>query len=154
MADLQPLYRLAGTYRGHKTVWTHPGAPPIESDVSATASTVAGGLVFTLDYSWATDGGEQDGRLLIAPGSAGGIHISWCDSWHVHGQIMELQGDLASDQIAATGSYVVSDSEPWRWRIEVEPRGVDAFQVRMFNILPASMGGAEMLGVQIDCSRS
>lgn len=70
---------------------------------------------------------------------------------------MDLVGDgsgAAAEVLAATGPWGVAGSEPWGWRIELHPQGSEGFQLRMYNILPASMGGIEALAVQADYTRA
>lgn len=138
---------------GHNSRWLQPGTPAIESATCATISAVAGARVDSLDYTWTHGGEPQDGRILLAIDDAEGVHMPWCDSFHMDAKTMVHVGDRSGEVIAATGSYRAPDSKPWGWRIEVEPRGTDALQLRMCSILPRSMGGMEALAVQADHHR-
>ncbi|GMU41933.1 MAG: hypothetical protein AMXMBFR23_27990 [Chloroflexota bacterium] len=90
---------------------------------------------------------------MIAASEVGGVQMAWCDSFHMDRDLMTLHGDGSGGLVAASGTYRVADSEPWGWRIEVEPQPGDGLQMRMFNILPASMGGLEAPAVQADYRR-
>ena len=154
MQSLDMIRRLSGAWIGHNALWLRPGTPAIESAATASIGVVAAGKVVTLDYTWTHEGEAQDGRLLLAIDEAEGVHMAWCDSFHLDAKIMDLVGDGSGEFITATGSYRLPDSEPWGWRIELEPRGADALQLRMYNILPESMGGLEALAVQTDYTRT
>lgn len=154
MASLDDTKSLIGKWTGRSSLWLQPGTPAIESATSAAIGAVAGGKIVTLDYAWAYEGEPQDGRILLAVDETEGVHMAWCDSFHMDTKIMDLVGNGSGKVIAATGSYQVADSEPWGWRIELEPQGRDAFQLRMYNILPSSMGGMEALGVKADYTRA
>ncbi len=80
--------------------------------------------------------------------------MAWCDSFHMDANILDLVGDGSGELLAASGSWQIPDSEPWGWRIELEPQGADGFQLCTYNILPSSMGGIEALAVQGDYSRA
>lgn len=151
MADIADLQALTGTWAGHTSLWLEPGTPAFKSDTTATVSTVAGGKVVTLDYTWTHEGAPHDGRLLVAV-NGDGVHMAWCDSFHMDAGILDLVGE-GGGTIAARGTWGPPD-EPWGWRIELAPGGADRFEVRMFNILPASMGGMEALAVQADYARA
>ncbi|MCC6238032.1 MAG: DUF1579 family protein [Dehalococcoidia bacterium] len=147
MPALEPLAQLAGVpWAGRSSLWFQPDTPAFESSTTAMLTTVAGGKVVTLDYTWSHEGAPHDGRLLIAA-TAEGTQMAWCDSFHMDANLMVLSGPPASGVFAATGSYSEPGGEPWGWRIEVEPRSPQALVMRMFNILPASMGGIEALAV-------
>jgi hypothetical protein len=154
MASVAALHESTGAWMGRSSLWLQPGTDPSESASSAIVGTVAGGKIVSVDYTWEHEGTAQDGRILVAAGELDGVHMSWCDSFHMDTKIMELTGDGRAAAVAATGSWQVEGSEPWGWRIELEPRGRDALQMRMYNILPAGMGGAEMLAVQADYTRA
>ena len=154
MANLDNIKQISGTWTGHNSLWLQPGTPVIESDTSATIGAVAGGKVVTLDYAWTHEGEPQDGLIVLSIDDAEGVHMAWCDSFHMDAKIMNLIGDGSGEAIAATGSWQIADSEPWGWRIELEPQGLNAFQMRMYIILPESMGGVEGLGVQGDYTRA
>lgn len=148
------MKRLAGAWQGHSSLWLQPGTPAFECATSATLYAVAGGKVVAFDYAWMLEGEPQDGRLMLAVDDAEGVHMAWCDSFHMDAKIMDLAGDGNDEVIAATCSYQLPDSEPWRWRIELGSHGTDGLQLRMYNILPASMGGIEALAVQGDYIRA
>lgn len=148
------LMRLAGTWTGSSSLWLQPDTPAADSTTSAAIYAVAGGKVVMLDYTWTHEGQPQDGRILLSADAVEGVHMAWCDSFHLDTKIMDLVGRGCGELIAATGSYRIPDSEPWGWRIELEPRGADAFQLRMYNILPVSMGGMEALAVRGDYTRA
>lgn len=95
----------------------------------------------------------QDGRILLAIDDVEGVHMAWCDSFHMGEKIMDLFGDADGEVVAAAGAYGAPDAEPWGWRIELEPVGIDGFRMRMYNILPTSMGATEGLAVQADYTR-
>ena len=90
----------------------------------------------------------------LAVDDAAGVHMAWCDSVHIDVKGIDLVGDASGEVTAATGSYHVADSEPWGWRIELKPQGTDGFRLRMFNILPSTVGGMEGLAVQADYTRA
>jgi hypothetical protein len=143
---------LIGTWAGPSSLWMEPGTPAHESTSSATVRTVAGGKILMVEYTWTFEGAPHDGTMLIA--TDGGVHISWCDSFHMDRKIMELDGAPGGAVLAATGSYALPDAEPWGWRIELELLTAEHLQLRMFNILPASMGGIEAVAVQADYARA
>lgn len=146
MPDIDPLAQLVGDWAGASSLWFRPDTPAFESPGTASLRTVAGGKLISLDYTWSHEGAPHDGRILLAA-TAEGTRMAWCDSFHMDAQLMELVGPPASAVFATTGSYSTPGSELWGWRIEIEPRGPQALVVRMFNILPASMGGIEALAV-------
>lgn len=149
------LKDLVGDWSGHNSLWFQPGTPVFESHTQATVSLVAAGKVTTLDYTWSHEGDAHDGRLLVAVDDAtGDVQMAWCDSFHMDAKLLILSGTMNGQVVAATGAYTIPGSEAWGWRIELEPQGASAFQMRMFNILPVSMGGVEALAVQADYVRS
>lgn len=154
MASLSSMKDLDGAWTGHTSLWLQPGTPAFESPSTAAISTVAGDTIVTLDYAWTHEGAPQDGRILLAVNATEGVHMAWCDSFHTAADIMDLLGESTGPALTATGSYSIPGSEPWGWRIEVEPQGARRFQLRMYNILPASMGGIEALAVQADYTRA
>jgi len=154
MAGIGSIAHLVGTWTGRTLLWLTPGSTPLESPTDAAVYSIAGDRVLSIDYGWVYEGASQDGRLLVAPDDTEGMHMVWCDSFHMDASIMDLVGAAAGEAITAAGSYRLGDAEAWGWRIELEPRGDDAFQLRMYNILPESMGSAEALAVQADYSRA
>lgn len=152
MPGIDDLTALVGSWAGHTSLWLEPGTPAFESPTTAAVSTVAGGTVVTLDYTWTHEGEPQDGRLLVAITDEG-VHMAWCDSFHTGAGIMDFRGEAEIEPIEARGTYGPAD-EPWGWRIELAPSGADRFALRMYNILPASMGRTEALAVQADYTRA
>lgn len=147
MPELDPLVRLAGTrWVGRSSLWFEPDTPAFESSTTAILSAVAAGKVVTFDYTWSHEGTPHDGRILISA-TAERTLMAWCDSFHMDAGLLQLSGPPATEVFAATGTYSEPGGEPWGWRIEVEPRSPQALVMRMFNILPASMGGIEALAV-------
>lgn len=154
MAALDALTQLGGTaWVGHNSLWFEPDTTAFESSTTAMLTAVAGRKVVTLDYTWSHEGAAHDGRLLLAA-TAEGTQMAWCDSFHMDAKLLILAGPPPAEYFAATGSYSEPGGEPWGWRIEVEPQAPDALVVRMFNILPASMGGIEALAVLAEYVRS
>ncbi len=154
MTNLDDIMRLAGAWTGHSSLWFQPNTPAHESDSTATVTTIASGKLVSLSYTWTHEGDPQDGQILLSIDDTEGVHMAWCDSFHMDTKLMALTGRPEDDAVAANGSYQFPGSEPWGWRIEIEPRGSDAFQLRMFNVLPASMGGASALAVQANYTRA
>jgi hypothetical protein len=149
------LRQLTGEWSGHSSLWLRPDTPAFESATSASIRAVAGGRVLALEYTWTHESEPQDGLILLAQDDTEGVQMAWCDSYHMGTKIMDLAGGEAGDEmVAATGSYQFPDTEPWGWRIELEPRGTQGFQLRMFNLLPSSMGGIEALAVRGDYMRA
>jgi hypothetical protein len=145
---------LIGEWTGQNSLWLRPDSPAFESPTSATIGAVAGGKVVTVNYTWTHEGEAQDGLILLAVDAAEAIHMAWCDSFHMDDKIMDLAGRVDGEVIAATGSYSIPGSEPWGWRVELEQINPESFQLRMYNLLPASMGGIEALAVRADYVRS
>ena len=157
MAHVERLLALRGNWSGETSLWLQPGANADVSPTTATVYGVAGERVISIDYGWVYNGASQDGRLLVAPDDTEGVHLSWCDSFHTDASIMDLVASPEAPTgavVRATGSYRVDGSEPWGWRIELEVHGADAFELRMYNILPASMGQMEALAVRAEYARS
>ncbi len=153
MPDLESIKRFAGSWSGPSSLWFEPDTPAFESVSTAVLGTVGGGKVVTFDYTWAHEGAPQDGRILLAVRPTG-VHMAWCDSFHTDSDIMDLVGDGSADVVAASGTYSVPGPEVWGWRIELDTRTPDSLLLRMYNILPASMGGLEALAVLTEYTRA
>lgn len=154
MPSLDDLKQLTGQWKGHSSLWFRPDTPATECETTATLGTVAGGQLVTVDYTWSYAGAPHDGHMVVSVDETEGVHMAWCDSFHMSTKLMDLQGAaVRGPVVAAVGTYSLPEGEPWGWRIEIEAQAA-GFQLRMFNILPASMGGLEALAVQSDYTRA
>jgi hypothetical protein len=65
---------------------------------------------------------------------------------------MSFETEVGDDvQIIMRGSYPAPEGPDWGWRIEIEPKAPDAFELCLFNIAP---DGQEALAVLADYERA
>jgi hypothetical protein len=145
MSDLTALLGLAGSWVGHKRVLL-PGEAPHESASTALITPVVGGKFVQLAYTWAFDGTDQEGLLLIGLKETDQVVTAvWIDSWHMADTFMICQGQVsATGGVEVRGTYAVPSSPDWGWRMVIEP-AEDQFRMVMYIVTP---DGAEALGVE------
>jgi hypothetical protein len=85
-------------------------------------------------YTWAHEGADHAGLLLIAVGDEGAADAAWLDSFHQQPQWMGLSGAMHdSGRVSLAGTY----AEVWAWRISIDPTdGVP--EIVMDNVPPGA----------------
>lgn len=138
-----PLARLAelkGGWTGTNRLWLRPDEPAADSEMHATITPVLGGRFVRLDYTWAADGGPQEGSILFGYEEKQELVTAvWIDTWHMGDKAMSCVGEQANDRITVRGSYRAPTGPDWGWWTEIELSGPDAFVLRMFNVTPDGM---------------
>jgi hypothetical protein len=144
---------LIGKWTGKSQLWMYPGDSVHESSTTAEVGRLAQGQFITIAYDWAFDGEPQDGLIIygLYPEEPPGTSL-WLDSWHVANSYMSFETEVGDDvQIIMRGSYPAPEGPDWGWRIEIEPKAPDAFELCLFNIAP---DGQEALAVLADYERA
>jgi hypothetical protein len=140
------LDTLVGRWTGTSRLW-RPWVSPVESDSQSTASVdlTANGRFLTIEYTWACDGQDHQGFMLLGRESKGNVvNAAWVDSWHMSDKPLISTGTMDDDSGAITvrGDYAAPPDPDWGWRTEIKPRGDAAFEIVMYNITPQ---GEEMI---------
>ena len=143
---------LEGKWEGTNQLWLDPEGPVRESASEAEIETIAHGQFAEIRYSWAYEGQEQEGRLILGQDREREIVTAvWFDTWHMIDQFMVCEG--AVDQggvVRVRGSYVAPPGPDWGWKISIERQDADAFCLLMHNISPE---GEEGLAVKVNYKR-
>lgn len=140
------IAELTGNWTGSSKLWLSPDAPARESASTAVVKLAAKGCCLAVEYTWAFEGKEQEGLLVLGPGGKpGSLSGVWIDSWHMSDMFMTLTGGIEDgSRISVLGSYAAPPGPDWGWRVAIEP-GTDTFKLLMFNVSPE---GVEALAVE------
>jgi hypothetical protein len=140
------IAQLTGHWAGPSKLWLSPDAPARESASTAVVKLAAKGRCLVVEYTWAFEGEEQEGLLVLGPGGEpGSVAGSWVDSWHMSDAFMALAGGIEDGaRISVLGSYAAPPGPDWGWRVAIEP-GAETFKLLMYNISPE---GAEAPAVE------
>jgi hypothetical protein len=100
-------------------------------------------------YTWAHEGKDYQGRMLLGVDKNGAATAGWADSWHQNGGLLHLKGafDPEQNKIAVTGHYPAPPDPDWGWRIELCAPAPDKLEMTMYNIMPS---GEEDLAVKAE----
>ncbi len=140
MPTAATLDTLVGHWTGTSRLW-RPWLAPQESDSKSTASVglTANGKFVTIEYTWACDGEDHQGFMLLGRESKQNVvNAVWVDSWHMSDKPMTCSGTVSDDTgvITVRGDYAAPPGPDWSWRTVIAPRGDEAFEVVMYNISP------------------
>lgn len=153
MSGLSKLGQCVGGWRGvNRLQDPHTGAPD-DSAGSAVVTTLLEGRFVRMDYSWAYQGTDQEGSLLIGYQSdRARVTAHWIDSWHMSDGVMPCEGRVEPDgSVVVRGSYVAPPDQDWGWRIELKPADTSTLTLTMYNITPK---GEEALAVEARYERA
>lgn len=148
MSLLNPIQRLAGSWRGTNRLWLSPESPAFESPATAVIGPAGGGKFVRLDYTWQYEGKSQEGSILYGGNSQRQrIEAVWIDSWHMGEGMMMCQGNSEADgTVVVRGLYAAPTGPDWGWSTSVIPVDVQTFRLRMDNIQP---DGTAMRAVEV-----
>ena len=137
---LERLESLAGHWVGTSQLWCPMPTAPIESECESTADVAltANGRFLTIEYTWALDGKNHQGFMLVGREPKGNaVTAAWVDSWHMSDKPMISTGTAdESGRVNVLGSYGAPPDPLWGWRTEIKPRGDTGFEIVMWNITP------------------
>ena len=138
-----------GTYR---LILSWLPEPDFISESNMKINAVANDKFLILSYDWHHEGGTQDGIILIGNNNKQSeVTASWVDSWGMSGKIMNCYGTINEHgDISLLGSYEVTDSPNWGWRIEILFPTENKLQIKMYNVSPA---GEDFLAGDANYSR-
>ena len=140
MTTTATLENLVGHWTGTSRLW-RPWLSPPESDSKSTATVglTANGRFVTIAYTWACDGDDHEGFMLLGLEPRQNIaNAAWVDSWHMSDKPMICAGTVDEETGAITlrGSYAAPPGPDWSWRTIIAPREDEAFEMVMYNISP------------------
>lgn len=151
---VETLIARAGRYTGTKTLYD-PGADGATTASPATLEIepLARGRFAGLRYTWsyAADGSEQEGLLLIGENDDG-VFATWIDSWHNGRNAMRLMQDADAEGKAPLlrGTFPAPPGPDWGWTIGVHVTE-DALRIAMQVVTP---DGDAAPAVEAEFSRS
>jgi hypothetical protein len=124
-----------GTYR---LILSWLPNPDFVSDSNLTINAVTNNNFLLMSYDWHHEGKKQDGIILIGNNNKKcEVTASWVDSWGMSGKIMNCYGTInETGDISLLGSYEVTDSPNWGWRIEIPCPTENTLQIKMYNVSP------------------
>lgn len=147
MSISEQLVALVGKWQGTNKLWLDPATSAKESNSVLLVSLAARKKFAMFQYTWADEGEEQEGLLII--GSAGQsfqAQVIWADSWHMQDKYMVCNGSMESNGgFLVSGTYEAPPGPDWGWRIMVTPLDMDTLQLNMYNVTP---DGQEFLAVE------
>lgn len=141
------LEKLVGEWKGTNRLhvpWKP--VPLLESESKATVKAKMNGQFLSIGYTWAYEGVEQEGMLLLGSDPKSDTYQAvWTDSWHSKDVLMLCNGTRdANGSISLMGHYAVPDHPDWGWRTEIVP-GSEGFRYVMYNVTPE---GVEEIAVE------
>lgn len=150
MSAPESLKKLAGKWAGTSRLyrpWLPPEASESESESAASVALAARGKFVTVEYTWAVDGEQQEGLLLLGcEDGADDATAVWVDSWHMSDKSLACRGEVdASGAVSVLGSYPAPPGPDWGWRTVVAPGTDGSFAIIMYNITPE---GEEMIAFE------
>ncbi|TGN19129.1 DUF1579 family protein [Leptospira idonii] len=112
--------------------------PDFISNSNMTIKTIANGKFIVMTYDWQHEDQTQDGLILVGnENKLSEVTASWVDSWGMSGKIMNCNGKINEHgDITLLGSYEVTDSPNWGWRIEIPCPSENKIRIKMYNISP------------------
>jgi hypothetical protein len=146
------LSNLVGSWKGTNRL--HTPWLPVKLQKSESAAVVRSkmnGQFLSIEYTWAFEGDEQEGMLVVGCDSkSDAVQAVWTDSWHSKDILMLCNGTMGDDGVlSVTGQYSVPENPDWGWRTEIIP-GDETFRYVMYNVSP---DGVEDLAVETEFSR-
>jgi hypothetical protein len=141
------LTELAGQWSGVNRLWVYPGDPVRESETKASVEFAARGALAMITYTWAYEGGPQEGILMVRTETdADDVEVVWVDSWHTSSKFMLFRGEEDKEGLVAVhGTYSAPGGPDWGWRIVLGADSADEIHILMYNITP---DGQEALAVE------
>jgi len=93
VSGLSKLGQCVGAWRGvNRLQDPHTGAPD-DSAGAVAVTTLLEGRFVRMDYTWAYQGTDQEGSLLIGYQSdRARVTVHWIDSWHMSDGVMPCEG--------------------------------------------------------------
>jgi hypothetical protein len=134
------LESLVGTWSGTNRLYFQPGALAEQSDCSATIRLVGDGPAIVHEYEWVFEEQSHHGVALLSV-SDDVLQGSWVDTFHTSGTLMDLAPVDGAGGIVLQGSYAVSDSADWGWRIQWNKTSATELAVTMWNVTPDGDAG-------------
>lgn len=131
------LSELTGNWRGSGTLFT-PWTTPAEQAYDATAFISSAARNFLkLEYTWAADGKQQDGLMLVVENKDESLSSVWIDSWHQSQAFLLSHGSRgASGDITLLASYPAPTGPDWGWKTIIRALGGDNLEILMYNLSP------------------
>lgn len=150
---LSRLSACSGTWEGTNRLHDPHTSAPEDSAATGTLTRLLGGRFLRFDYSWAYQGTDQEGSLLIGYQSDRAVvTVHWIDSWHMSEGVMPCKGVVGTDgAIDVRGTYAATTGPDWGWRIELRPTGDETLRLTMHNVDP---DGNEQTAVECRLARS
>lgn len=126
-----------GTWAGENGFRMMPGDPVHEVPATAEISTGARGKLTTIAYTWShPEDGPQEGYLVMGSDEDPPAALAfWSDSWHQTPAAKVLAGEVKGNSVSLGYDY----AGDWRWIITVEAPGPEVLDLRMENVVPASV---------------
>ncbi|MCG6142693.1 DUF1579 family protein [Leptospira mtsangambouensis] len=126
--------------------------PDFISNSKMNIKSIANGKFLVMTYDWYHEEQNQDGLILIGnDNKLSEVTASWIDSWGMSGKIMPCNGKINQNgDITILGSYEVTDSPNWGWRIEIPCPRENKIQIKMYNVSPE---GEEILAGDANYNR-
>ncbi len=147
MSTHETWQKLLGNWTGTNRLIL-PGDPDRMSQTVAAVTLMAKGTMCVINYTWLFDGDLQEGQLTLSYlAEENTVEAMFLDTWHLSHKFMHMRGCITDNAATSvTGSYQVPDNPDWGWRIEIEAREANTWQLRMFNVSPE---GESYLGVEM-----
>jgi hypothetical protein len=134
------LEDLVGQWTGTSRLWrTWLSIPESDSRSTASVDLTANGRFITIEYTWACDGEDHEGFMLLGrEPTRNVVNAAWVDSWHMSDKPLICSGTVDDDTgaISVLGTYAAPPGPDWSWRTEIRPRGDAGFEIVMYNISP------------------
>lgn len=131
----------AGTWQGTNAFRLMPSDEPATAPLTLVVS--APGALLQIAYVWQHPVyGAAQGSLAVGPAEQDGdaLLAVWRDTWH-QPQAQVLRGAATASGLTLEYFYEAD----WTWRLILEQPEAGALDLRMVNVVPASVTGAEGL---------
>jgi hypothetical protein len=131
---IQALTAIAGSWRGTNTLQDPITGKPEESPSTVTVTSVLGGRLVRVDYTWGYQDKLREGSLLVGfDPSSGEVSGHWVDTWHMGRKGMAYLGSAPDGTISVKGPYAAPPGPDWGWRIDI---ATDPLRITHSNIDP------------------
>jgi hypothetical protein len=131
------LARLVGRYEGRAKLWMEPGKLEDDEPVTGEIVPLLGGRFVQHTYTTRIGGDEESGLALVGCKlDEPRWQVSWIDSWHTAGEIMQPSGPYLSG--AAEVDVSTTYAGEWNWCTTFTPGDGDdgTVLVRHYNSGP------------------
>jgi hypothetical protein len=134
------LESLAGTWTGTNRLYFQPDALAEESACAGDIRVLGDGPAVVHQYSWTFEAQQHQGIALLSV-SDDLLQGSWVDTFHTSGTLMDLAPVDGAAGIVLQGTYAVTDSADWGWRIQWNKVAANELAVTMWNVTPEGEAG-------------